>query len=121
MAYTERDYIPVRTGAIYCAPFCGGRCTWAAYQKAKKDANALVKKLGAGWEPYVHENLGWHFAANKGVMQVVIHRDGVATCYLNTDPQFIARSKNPKMAVAAAIGALDAHIVSIKKQLKALG
>jgi hypothetical protein len=23
---------PIRRGPIYCAPACGGGCTWAAYQ-----------------------------------------------------------------------------------------
>lgn len=54
---------PVRRGAIYCAPFCGYRCTWAAFQKATRDAQALCKRLGKGWQPRVWENLGWHYSA----------------------------------------------------------
>jgi hypothetical protein len=110
---------PVRQGSIYCAPFCGGRCTWAAYKKAKADAAALVKVLGDGWKPRVHENLGWHFSADKGVMRVSIYK-GDATCYLNTSPQFLGHSRSPRKAVAEALKALDAHIASILIQRKAL-
>lgn len=53
----------VRNGAIYCAPACGGRCTWAAYQKAVRGANALAKRLGTSWVTRVWENLGWHYSA----------------------------------------------------------
>lgn len=51
----------VRNGAIYCAPACGGRCTWKAYQKAVRAANALAKRLGPSWVTRVWENLGWHY------------------------------------------------------------
>lgn len=63
MAYDARDYKPVRRGPIYCAPFCGAKCTWAAFQKATRDAAALCKRLGKGWKPRVWENLGWHYSA----------------------------------------------------------
>ena len=54
---------PIRRGDVYCSSFCGGGCTLKSYQKAKKQAAALVKDLGKGWFPKVWENLGWHFAA----------------------------------------------------------
>lgn len=43
---TERSWNPIRKGALYCAPSCGGNCTWEAYLKAKRDAAKLVKELG---------------------------------------------------------------------------
>lgn len=63
---------PVRCGDIYCAPACGGKCTWAAYQEAHKNAKALALMLGEGWAPDVWENLGWHYAAKTtdGLMKV---------------------------------------------------
>lgn len=68
------DWTPRRMqpGDLYCSPACGGRCTWAAYQKAKKDANALARKLGKGWVPKVWENLGWWYKAQTedGLMKV---------------------------------------------------
>jgi hypothetical protein len=41
---------------------CGGGCTVAAFNLANKRADALVAKMGPGWEKYVHENLGWHYS-----------------------------------------------------------
>jgi hypothetical protein len=120
MAYTKKAMIPVRRGAVYCAPFCGGGCTWAAYQKAVADADALVKKLGDGWKAEVWENLGWYFCAMKGVMRVSMYR-GQTDCYINTSPQFIANSRSPRKAVALALAKMDAHIASLLKQRKALG
>lgn len=51
----------VRRGAIYCAPACGGRCTWAQYQAAIQNARKLAKRMGKGWKTRVYENLGWHY------------------------------------------------------------
>lgn len=55
---------PVRKGGIYCAPWCGGGCTWAAYVLATERAEALAQRLaltvGGEWKTRVHENLGWH-------------------------------------------------------------
>lgn len=74
-----------RSGDLYCAPACGGRCTWAAYQKAKKDAAAFVKRLGTGWKARVWENLGWHYeaATTDGTMKVHENRsrDGFLISY----------------------------------------
>lgn len=61
---------PRRSGAIYCAPACGGGCTKAAYDKAWRKARALARALGRGWKPVVSENLGWHYRACKGTLKV---------------------------------------------------
>jgi hypothetical protein len=45
---------------LYCAPACGRGCTLAEYKDALKRAETLAKRLGPGWTPRVHENLGWH-------------------------------------------------------------
>lgn len=58
---TDPRWTPVRRGHIYCSPACGGKCTWANYQKAVKDSAALAKSLGKGWTTNVTENLGWHW------------------------------------------------------------
>lgn len=68
---TNKDWVPVRRGAVYCSPNCGGGCTWKAYQDAVRKANKLVKMLkGEGWKPRVWENCGWHFMAHSGTVQV---------------------------------------------------
>lgn len=118
---SERNQPPVLKGKTYCAPWCGRGCTKAEYNRALAGATALARRLGAGWKPRVWENLGWHFEADKGVMSVMVNRYGSSvshTCYLNTNPQFIAKDKSPKKAVALAIALLDAHIVSMARQRK---
>lgn len=68
---------PVRQGDRYCSPSCGGGCTWKEYQQAVRDADQLVKQLrGEGWKPVVWENLGWHFQAVSGPVQVYGDRRG---------------------------------------------
>jgi len=51
----------VRKGDLYCAPWCGTKCTWKAYQVARRRAHALAKHMGKGWTAEVHENMGWHY------------------------------------------------------------
>ena len=54
-----RDWTPIRKENIYCSPACGYHCTYADYQKAVRESNFMIKKLGKQWETKVHENLGW--------------------------------------------------------------
>jgi hypothetical protein len=63
MAYSALSWEPKRRGDIYCAPACGSGCTLAEYKDAVKRAETLAKRLGPGWTPRVHENLGWHSRA----------------------------------------------------------
>lgn len=66
------SWTAVRKGKIYCAPACGGNCTWAAFQKATRKAADLCKILGPEWLPRIYENMGWHFEAlhKSGIMSV---------------------------------------------------
>lgn len=57
---------PVRRGPIYCAPACGLGCTWLAFKRVTRAAEALARRLGKGWEPEVWENLGWHYSVTRG-------------------------------------------------------
>lgn len=63
-------WTPKREGAVYCSPACGGRerhgCTWQAHLQAKSRARAMAKLLGPGWTWKVYENLGWHYAVERG-------------------------------------------------------
>lgn len=61
--FTKRQTLswkPIRRGAIYCSPGCGGGCQWAEYQNVKRIAEKTAKELGRGWKVEVWENLGWH-------------------------------------------------------------
>lgn len=51
---------PVRKGAIYCSPRCGGNCKHKDYLLAVKTAAAMADELGPGWKPVVFENMGWY-------------------------------------------------------------
>lgn len=62
-----------------CAKWCGRGCTEEEYQKAKRDAKELCKKLGPGWKPHIWENLGWHFHAVKGNIHVMQLGDEYST------------------------------------------
>jgi hypothetical protein len=105
----ELSWEPIRKGAIYCAPACGGSCTWAAHQRAVKDASALAKELGVGWHSRVWENLGWHHEAkfNSGSnMEFTVHRYSPKHRYwasLRDGGQFTADANTPKEAVALVV------------------
>jgi len=43
-----------------CASWCGRGCTKAEHDRALRLATACARKLGKGWRPRVHENLGWY-------------------------------------------------------------
>lgn len=61
---------PLHKGPLYCSPACGGGCTWTAFRRAKREAAALCKELGPGWEPRVYENLGWHWEVGFGAIRL---------------------------------------------------
>lgn len=71
----KRLWTAQRVGRFYCAPRCGYRCTWAAFQLATKRAKALCKLMGPGWEPRVWENGGWNYEVHKGTAQIYVHHD----------------------------------------------
>ena len=67
------NWTPIRRGKIYCAPACGGQCTFAAYREAQNRARSLAKKLGKGWTPSVWENIGWFYQVTSPDKMIVIH------------------------------------------------
>jgi len=67
----DRDWTVVRKGKEYCAPACGGGCTFAQYTVMKKQADKMCAELGKGWEPKLTHNLGWHCKVVNG--HVTIH------------------------------------------------
>ncbi len=76
MTMEKMDFLKqdaVRKGPIYCAPWCGGKCTRKAFELATKEAARLCAKLGAGWTPRVWENLGWHTSVRSPCGRLVVH------------------------------------------------
>ena len=76
------DWTPARHGVFFgSAACCHGRlCTLSAYEQATREAKALVRHLGPGWEAVVHENLGWFYKAilrsGENVIEVNPHTTG---------------------------------------------
>jgi hypothetical protein len=75
------SWTAVRNGATYCAPACGGGCTWSAFMKASHAARKLAKRLGRGWKPRVWENLGWHFEVVRGPLRIHQYQHGTGPRY----------------------------------------
>lgn len=139
MVATRRplSWEPRLNGKIYCAPACGGGCTKAAYDKAVSDAAVLVSKLcGKGWKSVVWENLGWHYKAVSGPVQVYpAHRglgDGPNTfwCMVGSSPKDSTggagfwtaqhkQFKNPNRAVRHAMSYVYEFVDRVSRTVKA--
>lgn len=125
MTEKELSWDPVHRGDLYCAPACGGKCTWAAYQEAQKNAKALVLMLGKGWVPRVWENLGWHWAAQTtdGLMKVYpnISKGKVEsyTAFLGEGlgGQWAENNADPQTAIATALAAAQREVERIEKMV----
>lgn len=82
-------------GEFYCSPSCGGRwCRKEWYDRAVHKAQALALRMGDGWEPRVHENLGWHYCVVRGITTIREYEfpDGPANYSARIEPsgrQFI--------------------------------
>lgn len=127
MAETKQlSWKPRRSGAIYCAPACGGRCTYEAFQRATREANALCKKLGEGWQPTVWENLGWHWCVQKGVKEYFADTEFVSVCLsgdgktyraeVHFTEQFFGNDRHPVLAVEKAFKAAQQHVNNVNKR-----
>lgn len=119
-----RSWVPIHRGRIYCSPACGLGCTRAEYEKAFKDCADLCKLLGPGWEPEVWENLGWHYACNKGVLRlhpIIDRRNGNRLvsymAYFNGSTQLVEQHEEAKSAVSAVVQAVKRHIGVMCRQL----
>jgi len=77
----KRDWKVVRKGKEYCAPACGGGCTFAQYSEMKKQAEKMCKDLGKGWKPQLTHNLGWFCAVVNGRTTIYYHDDRTGNCY----------------------------------------
>ncbi len=71
----ELSWAPVRRGPIYCAPACGAHCTIFQFDHAGILANQTAMRLGEGWKPTVHENMGWFAGVvdASGCWKIAIH------------------------------------------------
>lgn len=122
---------PVRRDHIYCAPACGGGCTYAKYKAAVKAVNALKKRLGKGWKGRVHENLGWFYNVVSPCGRVKVsgpsgYGDEWYTAYLGeaADPtcsgKWAESANTAEEAIAKVVAAAKRDLFALGAILKGL-
>jgi hypothetical protein len=119
-------WTPRLNGKVFCSPACGHGCKKADFDLATANANALIAKLGAGWQPRVWENGGWHFEATKRGASVTADRNGQYTADIRfhmseSHESCITETSNcPREAVAAVVAVLNERIAVLKRALVSL-
>lgn len=113
---TEKGWKPVKRGALYCSPRCGGGCTYAAYRAAEREAAALAKRMGPGWVPRVWENMGWHWQIVKGDCSISSGPNYWCNFNPNDLPQIHAHGRTPK----AALDAVRKIMMAVQKRWQAV-
>jgi hypothetical protein len=107
----------VRRGKLFCAPWCGRGCTWVEHQAAVAGAARLIGRLGPGWKPRVHENLGWHYEAISPCGQVKVSQSGTRsfTAFFGDagrpGGRWMAYGRTPQAAVDVVVAAVKAEVV----------
>lgn len=104
-------------GGIYCSPACGAACKKADHDRAVKKSAALARHLGEGWAPRVWENMGWHWAVQKGVLSVHQRKDECFVVYMNGAQQFIAEGTSALGAVRTVIKMAQDRIKQIQAEI----
>jgi hypothetical protein len=113
----------VRRGSIFCAPACGGGCTYAAYRKACADAMELCHTLkgcfGGTWRFRVWENLGWwHEAISPcGRVRVSAERWGSFSAGIGErggcGSRWHAHAGSPRQAVLKVVWKAEADLAKL--------
>lgn len=121
------EWKAVRRGSIYCAPRCGGGCTWEAHLAAKRAGAILARVLGKGWKARIWENLGWHYEAFHPVgIKVSEYFHGAKFLYYHasTDdrimPQHRAEGSSAREAVANLLRSVQATARQAKRASAAI-
>lgn len=88
---------------IYCSSWCGCRCTKRMYDAAVRGARSLCADLGPGWQPEVHENVGWHYKARSECGRISVFGTTSYTAGLGRPGEngyfWVAYGRTPKAAV----------------------
>lgn len=111
-------WTPRRRGDVYCSPACGGNCTFKAFNSATFKASLLCEKLGAGWEPDVWENLGWHHAVISPCRRIRLSGGyGQYIAFLTekgeSGGRYVADGRTPKSAIRACVAEAKADLAKI--------
>lgn len=112
---THLDWKAKRNGRFYCAPACGGRCTWAAYQKAKAESARVATLLGAGWKPRVDENLGWHWSVVDATGMLDVSSPGPNSYMTILAARYVGHGKTPQLSINAACKQAKPELSVLKK------
>ena len=119
----KASWKPIRKGNIYCSSSCGGRCTYAAFKKATKQAKNLAKIMGNGFKHNVWENLGWHYNIISKCKMLTIHQysDIYFTAYLNSVPnhggRWVSSGITPQLAMKKVLALAQNEVIDINKML----
>lgn len=121
-AMTELSWKPVSIGKTYCAPACGRGCTLDEFSRATKQADNLARKLGAGWVPKVWENLGWHWAIERGGLKLHPGLAGGYTAFLgeanSVGGRWAEHGRTPQEAIRNVIGRAKLELADVIAILK---
>lgn len=111
-----------KADGTYCSPWCGMGCTFAAFEKATADAEALATQLGPNWEPHVWENMGWHYSAMHGEkLSLYPHSATDFAAYFNDDDrQYIGGGVTPALAVLDLRDKMEAALEAIRSAVMEL-
>ncbi len=119
-----KQWTPVKRGLIYCSPACGNKCTYAEFQKRKKEGVALAKKLGKGWSYTVWENSGWHQKVISPTGDVEIYPPSPlrfwATTTRNFTPQLCCSHRTAKGAFQGVVNQAKALSRSVDRLIERL-
>lgn len=112
----------VKGVAVYCSPACGHGCTRAEYEECRAHARELCARLGKGWKPDVWENVGWHYAARRGVVHIHGYHPTLGKPYyslfFDSMPQlFVGQGKNPVYLLRQAITSVTTQIAQFQRQV----
>lgn len=110
----------MRRGRVYCSTACGKGCTFAEYQRAKQHGRALAKRLGKGWKPRIWENLGWHYTAKRGPIEVYPRIKSYWANLILVGKQFTGEAREPELAVIRAIDKAKEVVAALTNALASL-
>lgn len=128
----ELSWTPVRRGTIYCAPACGAKCKVVEFDAAGIAAGKLVDHLNKemkcdDWEPYVHENLGWHYSVvnerlNLSVTESFYDGDKVGwySAYVKSGWNVVGKGRSAMEAVNDLVSSVRGQFDKMKAMLETI-
>lgn len=109
----------------FCSAACGRHCTSVEQFKATTSAEALARRLGKGWTPFVWENLGWHYRVVSPCKRISVNEGERRYGAFLGDRgeiahQWSAHASKPELAVARVIRAAKVDLAKLGARLEGL-